>query len=189
MFWLYAIEPMSFGQISNVKRTHERRSYPFKDASITRIIIITSYSVWGHGREGQHAHSIENHHIDADCINRFESDYKFVEPALSFILLTRKRKLSHSFLLSFLQIRFHPVFFFFSHSIRHSSDNAIERPEQHIIIVYSESTDCASVNLNASVCNFRSSHFFFFSLLVWLFSASSFIVHIYFRHVVGWLGG
>lgn len=110
MFWLYAIEPMSFGQISNVKRTHERRSYPFKDASITRIIIITSYSVWGHGREGQHAHSIENHHIDADCINRFESDYKFVEPALSFILLTRKHKLSHSFLLSFLQIRFHPVF-------------------------------------------------------------------------------
>lgn len=97
MFWLCAIEPMSFGQISNVKRTHERRSYPFKDASITRIIIITSYFVSREEKWGQenlprhthtHAHSVSKIIISMQIvsIDLETTTSKFVEPALSFYL-------------------------------------------------------------------------------------------------------
>lgn len=116
MFWLYAIEPMSFGQISNVKRTHERRSYLFKDASITRIIIITSYFFFqrefASTQAYAHTHTLyRKSSISMQIVSIDLKATKFVEPALSFCSHTHSFTHTHTHSLS-LTLHAHIVFSF-----------------------------------------------------------------------------
>lgn len=141
---------MSFGQISDVKSTHERRvHYTYHHHNILFL--------WGASKFATTVSKI----ISMQIVSIDLAATKFVEQALSYIRFASVSSPTSLPISALASISFLLSCFFFAlfFLIRYSSDNAIERPEQHIIIVYSKHRLCFSKFKRFSL------HFFFSSLV------------------------